>query len=56
MEDLEDTQDFDEYDLHNFFPPGTGKFFSDYECNEYVAEGGYKSNNDSYNTVHVEIP
>ena len=29
---------------------------SDYEGNEYVAEVGYKSNNDSYYTLHVEIP
>ena len=53
MEYLEDTQDFDEYDL-----PGFSLILeniSDYQGNESVAEGGDKSNNDSYHTVHVEI-
>ena len=56
MEDLEDTQDFDEYNLPNVFTPDAGKHFSDYEGNESVAEGGDRSNNDSSRTVHVDIP
>ena len=36
--------------------PNSGNFFSDYEVNEYVAEGGDKSNDDSSHTVHVDIP
>ena len=56
MEDLEDTQDFDEYALPDIFFPDVGKTFSDYEGNESVAEGGHKSNNESSHTVHVNIP
>ena len=33
MEDLEDTQYFDEYDLPDVFPPDAGIFFSGYEGN-----------------------
>ena len=55
MEDLEDTQYFDDYALPDVSPPGAGKI-SDYEVNESVAEGGDKSNNDSSHTVHVDIP
>ena len=36
--------------------PDYGNCFSDNEVNEYVAEGGNKSNNDSSHTVHVDIP
>ena len=56
MEDLEDTQDLDEYNLPDVSRPDAGKKFSDYEGNESVAEGGDKSNNDSSYTVHVGIP
>ena len=56
MEDLEDTKDFDEYALFDVFLPDASKNFSDYEGNEYVAEGGDKSNKDSSHTVHVDIP
>ena len=48
MKDLEDTQDFYEYALPYASLPDSGKLFSDYEGNESVAEGGDKSNNDSY--------
>ena len=44
MEDLEYTQEFDEYALPDFLSPGDGKI-SDYEGNESVSEGGDKSNN-----------
>ena len=53
MEDLEDTQYFDEYDLPDF--SWFWKNISDYQGNESVAEGGDKSNNDSYHTIHVKI-
>ena len=56
MKYLESTQDFYEYNLPDVSPPDTGKKFSGYEGNESVAEGGYKSNNNSYHTVHVYIP
>ena len=56
MEDLEDTQYFDEYALPNILPPDPGKKISGYEGNWYFAEGGGNSNNDSSHTVHVEIP
>ena len=56
MEDIEDTQYFDEYALPDVSPPNSGKKISDYEGNESVAEGGDKSNNDSSHTVHVDIP
>ena len=39
-----------------FFFPDACKIFSYYDGNEYVAEGGDKSNNYSYHTVHVYIP
>ena len=42
MEDLENTQDFDDYVLPDVSPPDAGKIFSDYEGNESVAEGGEK--------------
>ena len=47
MEDFENTQDFEEYALPDVSPSDAGKLFSDYEGNEYGAEGGDKSNNDS---------
>ena len=56
MEDPEDTQYFYKYARPDVFLPGAGKIFSDYGGNEYVAEGGEKSNNDSSHTVHVDIP
>ena len=56
MEYLEDTQYFDEYALPDVTPPDFEKKFSDYEGNESVAEGGDTPNNDSYHTVHVDIP
>ena len=56
MEDLDDTQDVDEYALPEVFFPDVGKHFSDYKGNEPVAEGGGKSNNDSYYSADVDIP
>ena len=56
MEDLEDTQYFNEYALPDIFTPDAGNFFSDYEVNESVAEGGGNSYDNSYHTVHVDIP
>ena len=56
MEDIEDTQYFDDYALPGVVPPDAGKKIYDYEGNESVAEGGDKSNNDSSHTVHVDIP
>ena len=56
MEDLEDTQDFDDYALPDVSPPDAGKFFSDYEGNESVAEGGDNSNIYSSHTLHFDIP
>ena len=44
MEDIADTQYFDEYALPDFFLLDTGKSFSDYECNEYFSERGDKLN------------
>ena len=55
MEDLENTQDFDDYVLPDVYPPDAGKMFSDYEGDKSVAEGGGKSNNDSSHTVYVDI-
>ena len=56
MEDLEDTQYFDDYALPDVSPTDAGKHFSDYEGKRPVAELGDKSNNYSYHTVHVDIP
>ena len=42
MEDLEDTQDSDEYALPDVFSPNSGKHLSGYEGSESVLEGGYK--------------
>ena len=42
--------------LYLMFPPRCWKFFSNYEGNEYVAEGGYKSNKDLSHTLNVDIP
>ena len=56
MEDLEDTQYFDEYALPDVPPPNSGKTISDYDGNESFAEGVDKSNNDSSHTVNVDIP
>ena len=56
MEDLEYTQDFDEYALPDIPPPDFGNNLSDYEDNESVFEWGGNSNNDSSHTVHVDIP
>ena len=42
MEDLEDTQDFDEDALSDFLPLDVGKSCSNDEGNEYVVEVGYK--------------
>ena len=56
MKDLENTQDFYEYALPDVSPSDAGKLFSDYEGNEYGAEGGDKSNNDSSHTVYGDIP
>ena len=53
---LEYNQYFDEYALPDVTLPDADKIFSDYEGNEYVAEGGDKSNNDSSRTVHLDIP
>ena len=47
MEDLEDTQYFDEYALPGVFPLDAGKNISDYEGNEYIAKVGDKSDDDS---------
>ena len=44
MEGIEDNQDFYEYDLPDVCTPDAGICFSDYEGNESVAEGRYKSN------------
>ena len=44
MGDIEDTQYFYEYALPDVFTPVAGIVFSGYEGNEYVAEGGDKSN------------
>ena len=56
MENLEDTQEFDEYALPYAPPPDAGIFFSDYKGNESVAERRDKSNNYSSHTAHVDIP
>ena len=56
MEDLEYNQDFVEYALPDAPPLLILEFLSGYEGNAYVAEGGDKSNDDLYHTVHVEIP
>ena len=56
MEDIEDTLYFDDHALPNVFSSDAGRIFSDYEGNEYIAEGRDKSNNDSSHTVHAEIP
>ena len=56
MEDMENSQYFDGYALPDVSPPNTGIFFSDCECNEFVAEGGDKSNNDLSHTLHLNIP
>ena len=53
MKYLESTQYFYEYNLPDVYPPDAGKYFSGYEGNEYVTEGGDKSNNNSSHTVHV---
>ena len=42
--------------LYLMFYPRCWQNFSDYEGNEYITEGGDKSNNDSSHIVHVEIP
>ena len=55
IEDLEDTQYFDEYALTNVFPLDSGKTFSGYEGNEYFTKGRDKSCNDSSHIVHVDI-
>ena len=56
MEYLEDTQDFDEDALPDVVSLDAGKKYYNDKCNEYVAEGLYKSNNDSSPPVHVDIP
>ena len=56
MEGIEDTQDFDEDALPNVSPLDSGENTSNDEGNEYVEEGGDKSNNDSYPPVHAGIP
>ena len=44
MEDLEQTQNFYEYDLPDVFTFDTGKTFYGYESNESIAGGGDRSN------------
>ena len=56
MEDLKYIQDSDKDALPNYVPLGDGENYSNDEGNEYVAEGGYNSNNDSSPPVHVYIP
>ena len=56
MEYLEDTQYFMSTLYLIPHPPLILEKLSDYEGNEYVAEGGVRSNNDSSHTVHVDIP
>ena len=46
MENLEDTQDFNQKDLPDVVPLDAGIIFSNDEGNESVSEGGYKSKND----------
>ena len=56
MEDLGDTQDFDEDAVPDVVPPNAGKNSPDDEGNESIVEVGVKSNNNSSPTVHVDIP
>ena len=46
MENLEDTQDFHEYNLSDVYPHDAGKHFYGYGGNESFAKRGYKFNND----------
>ena len=55
MEDLGDTQDFDEDAVPDVVPPNAGKNSPDDEGNEYIVEVGVKSNNNSSPTLHVDI-
>ena len=56
MEDLEDTQYFDEDSLPDGVPLNYGGNSSNEEVNESVTEGRYKSNNYSSPPVHGYIP
>ena len=56
MENIEDTQYFDDYALPDVFPHDADQKKTDYESNWSVPERGYKSNHDSCNTLHVDIP
>ena len=44
MENIEDTQFFDEYALPDIFTPDSGRHFYGYGGNESVVGGGDKSN------------
>ena len=56
MEDLEDTQDFDEDALTDVVPLDAVENSSGGKGNESVDEGDEKSNNDSSPLVHYYIP
>ena len=56
MGDPEDNQYFVEGSLHDVSPLDDGEICSNDEGNEYVAEGGLKSNNNLSSPVHVDIP
>ena len=55
MEDIEDTQDFYEGALYDVFLLDSGDHSSNNEVDESVAEGGYKSDNNSSPLLHVDI-